>query len=47
VLDPRSTWPNAADYDAQASKLAQMFVKNFERFADRVSPAVKAAGPRG
>jgi phosphoenolpyruvate carboxykinase (ATP) len=47
VLDPRATWPNAADYDAQAAKLAQMFVKNFDRFADRVEPAVKAAGPKG
>ncbi len=32
VLDPRGTWPHAADYDAQARKLARMFVDNFSNF---------------
>jgi phosphoenolpyruvate carboxykinase (ATP) len=46
VLDPRSTWQDAAAYDAQAKKLAQMFVDNFKTFEKDVSPAVKDAGPR-
>ena len=29
VLDPRRTWADPAAYDAQAAKLADMFVKNF------------------
>ncbi len=47
VLDTRSTWADPAAYDAQAMKLAKMFVENFKTFAADVDPAVVAAGPRG
>jgi phosphoenolpyruvate carboxykinase (ATP) len=47
VLDPRSTWPDAAAYDEQASKLARMFVDNFKAFEKDVAPAVAGAGPKG
>jgi phosphoenolpyruvate carboxykinase (ATP) len=46
VLDPRSTWPDPAQYDEQAKKLAGMFVENFRAFEKDVAPAVKEAGPR-
>jgi len=46
VLRPRTTWKNAADYDAQARKLAQMFVENFKTFEGEATPEVRAAGPR-
>lgn len=46
VLNQRGTWADAAAYDAQAKKLAAMFAKNFENFADKVTPAVRAAGPQ-
>jgi phosphoenolpyruvate carboxykinase (ATP) len=45
VLDPRSTWPNPAAYDAQARKLAGMFDQNFEKFAKEVTEEVRAAAP--
>jgi phosphoenolpyruvate carboxykinase (ATP) len=46
LLDPRSTWPDPDEYDAQAAKLAQMFVENFEKFGDSVPPEIAAAGPQ-
>jgi len=46
VLQPRNTWPNPADYDAQAKKLANMFAENFADFEEGVTGAVKAAGPK-
>jgi phosphoenolpyruvate carboxykinase (ATP) len=47
VLDPRATWSNPADYDAQARRLAAMFRENFARYQDQVEDEVKAAAPRG
>jgi phosphoenolpyruvate carboxykinase (ATP) len=46
LLNPRETWPDAAAYDAQAHKLAQMFRTNFEHHAAFVPGAVKDAGPK-
>jgi phosphoenolpyruvate carboxykinase (ATP) len=45
-LDPRATWADPVAYDRMAAKLARMFVDNFDAFADGVSAAVRAAGPR-
>lgn len=45
ILDPRQTWNDAAAYDAQALKLADMFIANFEKFEGHVDPAVRAAAP--
>ncbi len=46
MLTPRNTWTDGDAYDAAAAKLAAMFRSNFEQFADQVSEAVAAAGPR-
>jgi phosphoenolpyruvate carboxykinase (ATP) len=46
VLDPKSTWPDAAEYDQAAAKLAGMFRDNFEKFAAGVSEGVRSAGPK-
>ena len=45
-MTARATWPDAAAYDAQAARLARMFVENFASFESSVTAAVKAAGPR-
>ncbi|MEO0548789.1 MAG: phosphoenolpyruvate carboxykinase [Pseudomonadota bacterium] len=46
ILNPRSTWSNGDAYDAQAAKLADMFVDNFKVYEAYVDDAVRAAGPR-
>ncbi len=45
VLDPRSTWGDAAEYDMQAAKLVKLFIENFAKFEAHVDAAVKAAAP--
>ena len=45
-LDPRATWADPAAYDRAAARLARMFADNFGPYADGVSEAVRAAGPR-
>ena len=46
LLDPRRTWTAPAAYDEQAHKLAALFRRNFEQFADDVPAAVPEAGPK-
>lgn len=45
VLDPRSTWADPCAYDAQARRLAKLFIKNFEKYVNYVDAEVVAAGP--
>ena len=45
ILKPRNTWEDQDAYDQQAHKLAAMFIRNFEQFADGVPPEVLQAGP--
>ncbi|HEX2623579.1 MAG TPA: phosphoenolpyruvate carboxykinase [Phototrophicaceae bacterium] len=44
VLNSRNTWSDKAAYDAQARKLAKMFIDNFKKFASKVTREVVAAG---
>jgi phosphoenolpyruvate carboxykinase (ATP) len=46
ILDPRSTWSDPAAYDRQASKLSDMFRRNFEKFEAHVDTGVMDAAPR-
>lgn len=45
LLQPRSTWKDAAAYDATAAKLSRLFIDNFKQYASGCSAAVQNAGP--
>jgi phosphoenolpyruvate carboxykinase (ATP) len=45
LLRPRETWPNPAEYDAHARRLAALFHANFADHAAQVSEAVRTAEP--
>jgi len=46
ILDPRSTWDDPSDYDAQARKLVGMFTDNFVKFETHVGADVLGAAPQ-
>lgn len=46
ILDPRSTYEDPAEWDKKARNLAELFVKNFEKFTDTdEGKKLVAAGP--
>ncbi|WP_118138681.1 phosphoenolpyruvate carboxykinase [Oceanicella sp. SM1341] len=46
LLDPRATWADGAAYDAQATRLVEMFAKNFDQYVAHVGEDVIAAAPK-
>ncbi|PTM05322.1 MAG: phosphoenolpyruvate carboxykinase (ATP) [Bacteroidetes bacterium] len=46
ILFPRNTWADKDAYDDTANKLAEKFVKNFEKFADNASDEILAGAPK-
>jgi len=45
TLDPRKTYPKAADWEVKAKNLAAKYIKFFERYADKAKELIKA-GPQ-
>jgi len=46
VLTPRDTWSDKRAYDAAALDLAKRFVKNFSKFDDTATDAMRSGGPK-
>jgi len=46
VLVPRDSWSDKIAYEATAKKLAGLFVDNFQKYRDKVTPEVLLAAPR-
>lgn len=44
LLNPRDSWENPADYDAQAKQLIAKFIDNFKKF--KVNETIVEAGPK-
>lgn len=45
ILNPENTWANKAEYKIYLHKVAEMFNKNFKRFENDASDAVKRGAP--
>ncbi|MEZ4594971.1 MAG: phosphoenolpyruvate carboxykinase (ATP), partial [Chloroflexota bacterium] len=46
LLIPKNTWSDGAAYDKQSEKLANLFIKNFEKYKAGSSEAIINAGPK-
>lgn len=46
LLTPKNTWADKAAYDGKATYLADLFVKNFEKYAADVSGETLSAAPK-
>ncbi|MES2799734.1 MAG: phosphoenolpyruvate carboxykinase (ATP) [Bacteroidota bacterium] len=46
ILNPRQTWADKGAYDETANKLANSFVKNFEKYAAETSADILSAAPK-
>ena len=45
ILTPRSTWADKEAYDKKANELAQLFIKNFAKYADQANEEIRSAAP--
>ena len=46
VLNPSASWGDAGEYDKKYKQLAQRFIENFGKFADKTPKEVAEAGPK-
>jgi phosphoenolpyruvate carboxykinase (ATP) len=47
ILDPRNTYENSVDWNTKATKLARLFIKNFDKYTDNEEGrSLVSAGPQ-
>lgn len=46
ILNPRQTWADKEAYDRKANELAQLFVKNFDKYAAQANDEILSAAPK-
>ncbi|RYY12949.1 MAG: phosphoenolpyruvate carboxykinase (ATP) [Chitinophagaceae bacterium] len=46
ILNPRLSWQNENSYDEAANHLAELFIRNFEKYSGKAGAETKAAVPR-
>jgi phosphoenolpyruvate carboxykinase (ATP) len=46
ILEPQKAWRNEKAFDEKRTFLAQLFIKNFERYSAEVSQEIRDAGPK-
>lgn len=46
ILDPRNTWTDKGAYDQQAERLAEDFIRNFEKFEEYANEEIMKGAPR-
>lgn len=45
ILNPRNTWKNKLSYDLTARRVAEKFIKNFEKYKDYADESIASGGP--
>lgn len=45
ILNPRETWADKEAYDKKANELANLFIKNFEKYAAQANEEIRSAAP--
>lgn len=45
ILIPRNTWADKEAYDKKANELANLFIKNFEKYAAQANEEIRSAAP--
>lgn len=46
ILNPRDTWADKEAYDKKANELANLFIKNFEKYAAQANDEIRSAAPK-
>ena len=46
LLNPAKSWTGAADFEEEVTKLGDLFVDNFKKYADEATEEVIKAGPQ-